>query len=145
MNYFLAVDKTRAKQPDKSDRYFIVDFSLLDGISRNSIESITEFTAKFNNENDLMIYLVTNNIVPAELIGKHFTICYKSPKDKKWTRCGTKIKDQSSILFGKDAELLDPGYFVSSLLSLGLDPYMQFDYQNCDAQTSMKIALLEAL
>ena len=145
MNYFLAVDKTRAKQPDKSDRYFIVDSGLLDGVQRNSIESITAFTSKFSCENDLMIYLIQNNIVPKELLGKHFTICYKSPKDKKWTRCGTKVKDQSSVLFGEDAQLLDPGYFISSLLSLGLNPRMTIDYQNCDAQTSMKIALLSML
>lgn len=145
MNYFLAVDKTRSKMPDKSDRYFIVDSSLIDGINRNSIESIIDLTSKFKNENALMTFLITNNIVPKELLGKHFTICYKSPKDKKWTRCGIKIKDQSSVLFDSDAELLDPGYFISSLLSLGLDPNMQFNYQTCDAETSMKIGLLSMI
>lgn len=145
MNYFLAVDKTKSKNPDKSDRYFIVDSSLIDGVNRNSIESITEFTAKFKNENALMVYLINNGIVPKELLGKHFTICYKSPKDKKWTRCGIKIKDQSSILFGEDAQLLDPGYFIACLLSLGLDPNMKFDYKTCDAETSMKIALLSMI
>lgn len=145
MNYFLAIDKTKSKQADKSDRYFIVDFSKLDGIKRNSIETITQFTSGFNNEMELMIFLLTNNVIPKELIGKHFTICYKSPKDHKWTRCGRKIKDQSSVLFGEDAKLLDPGYFISSLLSLGLNPKMAFDFQTCDPITSMKVSLLSML
>ena len=145
MNYFLAIDKTRSKELDKSDRYFIVDTNLIDGINRNSIESINEFTSKFKNERALMTYLIVNNIVPKELLGKHFTICYKSPKDKKWTRCGFKIKDQSSVLFGDDAQLLDPGHFISTLLSLGLNPNMPINYQTCDAETSMKIGLLSMI
>lgn len=142
MNYFLAIDKTRAKSADKSDRYYIIDLSLIDGVKRNSIESITEFTSKFKNETELIQYLIQNCLLPSELLGKHFTICYKSPKDQKWTRCGVKVKDQSSVLFGQDAHLLDPGYFIAELLSLGLDPNKRFDYKNCDASDSMKVGLL---
>lgn len=145
MNYFLAIDKTRSKEADKSDRYFIVDLSLLDSNQRNSIESITEFTKNFKSEQELMFYLISHNIVPRELLGKHFTICYKSPKDHKWTRCGYKIKDQSSVLFDQDANLLDPGYFFEQLISLGIAPDIHFNYETCDANDAMKINLLSML
>lgn len=98
MKYYLAIDQTRSTNEDKSDRYKTIKLESILNFKLDSIDGITNFTGRFENEANLFAYLAKFNLVDAKDASKHFCICYKSPKrngiDGKWNKCGKECKDK---------------------------------------------------
>ena len=103
MKYYLAIDQTRSTNEDKSDRYKTIKLESILNFKLDSIDGITNFTGRFENEANLFAYLAKFNLVDAKDASKHFCICYKSPKrngiEGKWNKCGKRVQGQSDILF----------------------------------------------
>ena len=79
MKYYLAIDQTRSTNEDKSDRYKTIKLESILNFKLDSIDGITNFTGRFENEANLFAYLAKFNLVDAKDASKHFCICYKSP------------------------------------------------------------------
>ena len=143
MKYYLAIDQTRSTNEDKSDRYKTIKLESILNFKLDSIDGITNFTGRFENEANLFAYLAKFNLVDAKDASKHFCICYKSPKrngiEGKWNKCGKRVQGQSDILFKGEAILFNPPSLINHLLSMQINNMTFTSYNNLNEKEKINL------
>lgn len=149
MKYYLAIDQTRSTNEDKSDRYKTIKLESILNFKLDSIDGITNFTGRFENEANLFAYLAKFNLVDAKDASKHFCICYKSPKrngiDGKWNKCGKRVQGQSDILFKDEAILFNPPSLINHLLSMQINNMTFTSYDNLNENEKINLSILQMI
>ena len=149
MKYYLAIDQTRSTNEDKSDRYKTIKLESILNFKLDSIDGITNFTGRFENEANLFAYLAKFNLVDAKDASKHFCICYKSPKrngiEGKWNKCGKRVQGQSDILFKDEAILFNPPSLINHLLSMQINNMTFTSYDNLNENEKINLSILQMI